>query len=238
MTEFCLCDDNEEITDYISSFIRKNFGDEASVSKVHTCKEVYGKIMINRDVPDVLFMDVNLGDGNGIETVKEIQKEYPMLKVIYLTGYIGYATNIFETNPSYFLTKPIEDEKLMAALRKVIGRVDADKKDSVILKSNGTETAVPKKDIIYIESGGRKLTIHAEGGRDFVIYEKMDDMQNSLDSRFLRCHKSFLVNMKYIAERTNKTINLVTGEALPISKANLKDVKMKFISYLGDSQWD
>ena len=64
----------------------------------------------------------------------------------------------------------------------------------------------------------------------------MDAMQERLGASFIRSHKSFLINMKYITERTNKEFYLLDGKALPISKPNLKDAKIKFVSYLGEEQ--
>ena len=72
-------------------------------------------------------------------------------------------------------------------------------------------------------------------GTEIGVYEKMDIMQDQLGSNFVRSHKSFLINMKYIVERNNQEFYLSNGSVLPISKPNLKEAKMKFIAYLGDS---
>ena len=85
---------------------------------MNSCQELIGMIELNERVPDILIMDVNLKDGNGIETVKEIQQLHPKLKVIYLTGIIDYATSIFETNPAYFLVKPISKSPYIYLLLK------------------------------------------------------------------------------------------------------------------------
>ena len=158
--------------------------------------------------------------------------------MIYLTGYVPYATDIFETNPSYFLTKPINENKLQDAIVKTVQSCGRVHKDMLVLKSRGVETVVMKNDIVFIESKGRKLTFHITDKDPIEIYEKMDIIQTELDGRFIRIHKSYLVNMRFISERTNNSVSLFTGETLPISKANLKDVKMKFITYLGDPLWE
>ena len=87
---------------------------------------------------------------------------------------------------------------------------------------------------MYLESQGRKLVIYLADGKKIEIYEKMDAIHEQLGGSFIRSHKSFLINMKYITERTNKEFYLSDGKVLPISKPNLKEAKIKFISYLGE----
>ena len=234
MIEVFVCDDDQTITDYLKFFIMKRYGEEIQVLTFNKCMDLFGMIEFNERIPDILIMDVNLQDGNGIQTVKEIQALHPGIKVIYLTGIIQYATEIFQTEPIYFLTKPINENKLADAIEKAINVIENDRSDSFVIKTNGSEVLIYRKDIIYVESQGRKLVFYMSNGTEIGVYEKMDVMQDQLGSTFVRSHKSFLINMKYIVERNNQEFCLNNGKVLPISKPNLKEAKMKFIAYLGD----
>lgn len=234
MLEIFVCDDDINITEFLKFFIMKHFGGNFKVVTINRCQELIGMIEINQHVPDILIMDINLKDGNGIETVKYLQELHPKLKVIYLTGIIDYATAIFETNPAYFLVKPINENNLKDAIIKVSKEIEFDKSDSIVIKANGSEIILYRKDIMYVESQGRKLILYMSDGKKNEIYEKMDVMKERLGAAFIRSHKSFLINMKYIIERTNKEFFLSDGKVLPISKPNLKEAKLKFISYLGE----
>ncbi len=234
MLEIFVCDDDINITEFLKFFIMKHFGDEYRVVTMNRCQELIGMVEMNERVPDILIMDINLRDGNGIETVKYLQNIHPKLKVIYLTGIINYATAIFETNPAYFLVKPINENKLIDAIAKVSKDIESDKSDSIIIKTNRSEIILYRKEIMYVESQGRKLVLYMSDGKKNEIYEKMDVIQEQLGTAFIRSHKSFLINMKYITERTNKEFYLSDGKVIPISKPNLKDAKIKFISFLGE----
>lgn len=234
MFEIFICDDDINITEFLKIFIMKHLGDEYKVVTMNRCQELVGMIEMNERVPDILVMDINLKDGNGIKTVKHLQENHPKLKVIYLTGIINYATAIFETNPAYFLVKPINENDLIDAITKVSKEIEFDKSDSIVVKTNGTELILYRREIMYVESQGRKLVLYMSDGKKNEIYEKMDVIQEQLGAAFIRSHKSFLINMKYITERTNKEFYLSDGKVLPISKPNLKDAKIKFISYLGE----
>ena len=234
MIEIFVCDDDVTITDYLKFFIQKHFGEDYRVVAMNRCQELIGMVELNERVPDILIMDINLKDGNGIDTVKHLQHIYPRLKVIYLTGVVQYATAIFETDPAYFLVKPIHEDELIAAIKKVSESLKVDKSDSIVLKSNGSEMILYRSNITYVESHGRKVILHTVGGAATEVYAKMDILQEQLGSAFIRCHKSFLIHMKYITERNNQEFVLSDGTVLPISKPNLKDAKLKFIAYLGE----
>ncbi len=234
MLDIFVCDDDLNITEFLKFFIMKYFGDDYHVITMNQCQKLIGMIEIAGHVPDILIMDINLKDGNGIETVKLLQGKHPKIKVIYLTGIIQYATPIFATNPAYFLVKPINENQLCDAITKVSRDIEMERDDTIVLKTNGSEMILYKKEIMYMESQGRKLILHMQDGSENVIYEKMDVFQEKLGKPFVRSHKSFLINMRYIRERTNKEFYLLNGTVLPISKTNLKDAKVKFILYLGE----
>ena len=234
MIEIFVCDDDINITEFLKFFISKNFGSNYKVVTMNRCQELIGMVEMIERVPDILIMDINLKDGNGIETVKHLQEMHPKLKVIYLTGIINYATAIFQTTPAYFLLKPINENQLSDALMKVSKEIEFDKSDSIVLKVNGSEIILYRRDITYVESQGRKLNLFMADGTKNEVYEKMDIIQEKLGNTFVRSHKSFLINMKYIIERTNKEFYLSDGKVLPISRPNLKEAKIKFVSYLGE----
>ena len=233
MFEVFVCDDDINITEFLKFFIMKHFGENYKVVTMNRCQDLISMIEMGERVPDILIMDINLKDGNGIETVKHLQKLHPKLKVIYLTGIINYATAIFETNPAYFLVKPINENNLKDAITKVSNEIEFEKSDSIVVKTKGSEIILYRREIMYVESQGRKLILYMTNGRKNEIYEKIDVIQEQLGATFIRSHKSFLINMKYITERTNKEFYLSDGKVLPISKPNLKEAKIKFISYLG-----
>lgn len=234
MFEIFVCDDDVNITEFLKFFIMKHYADKYTVVTMNKAQDLIAMVEVAERVPDILIMDINLKDGNGIETVKYLQQLHPKLKVIYLTGIIDYATAIFETNPAYFLVKPINENNLIDAINKVGGEIELDKSDSIVIKTNGSEIILFRREIMYVESQGRKLVFHKCDGKRIEIYEKMDAIQGQLGDLFIRSHKSFLINMKYIIERTNKEFYLSDGQVLPISKPNLKEAKIKFISYLGE----
>lgn len=236
MVNIFICDDDVNFTEYLKFFISKNYGKNLSITVLNSCKDLLNMVEVQEMIPDILVMDINLKDGNGIDTVDRLQGKNPKIKVIYLTGLISYATAIFKTNPSYFLVKPLNENKLCEAIDKVLSEIDSKKEETIIIKSNGSEVVLLQKDIVFLESQGRKVIFHLNNDEKKEVYTKIDDLENEMGAAFVRSHKSFLINMQYIIERTNNEFFLSNGLTVPISKPKLKEAKMKFISYLGESE--
>lgn len=73
-----------------------------------------------------------------------------------------------------------------------------------------------------------------DGKRDLAVYDKLDNIENELSQySFLRVHKSYLVNMKYIKKISGYFVYLSTGDKLPASKSLYKQVQKKFLLYKG-----
>ena len=124
MVNIFLCDDDANFTEYLKFCITKHYGKKFRITIFNRCNDLINAIEVEENVPDILIMDINLKDGNGIDTVERLQRKNPQIKVIYFTGLISYATAIFKTNPSYFLVKPLNENKnlniaLAAKIKKV-----------------------------------------------------------------------------------------------------------------------
>lgn len=181
---------------------------------------------------DIIISDICLGDGDAIETLSSLQKKNDKLKIIYMTGFIENATRIFKSSPSYFLVKPFEKEALAAALEKCENEIAGENDDILFLTFGGGNICMRKRRIKYVESQGRKLRFHKTDGIT-ECYAKLDEIEKLLDDTFVRCHKSYIVNMSYIKTFIGIRIELVTGEELPVSRSCFAKARDKHTVYLG-----
>ena len=234
MLKIAVCDDQEKIVKTICNMIEKNVSDEISIQKFFNSFSLTDYYLkgVNKSL-DILIIDVELGKDNGIFVASLIKKQYPNVKIIIVTGYINYAEDIFETEPSYFLIKPINEEKLIKALEKSFKQIEFDRQNCISISLKEGIIKIYMRDIKYFESQGRYLFIH-ERKLTRKIYLKLDDVEKNLPSNFLRCHKSYLVNMDYIKEFRNKEILLFSNDIVSVSRPKYTEAKLKFLSYLGD----
>lgn len=94
------------------------------------------------------------------------------------------------------------------------------------------ETTLQTEEIIYIETSRHKNIFHTVE-KTYNIYRKMDEIEAAMEGMgFLRCHQSFLVNMRYIRKISSYVMILTTGQELSVPKARYREVKRRYAEYL------
>ncbi len=172
--------------------------------------------------PDLVFLDVQMPEMNGLEVVREVGVD-DMPLTIFVTAYDQYALDAFEAHALDYLLKPIEEERFEEAVeraRRQLQRVEADalsqqlrgvlreyaddESDSGIerftIRSRNRIYFVDAEDVQWIESEGDYVALH-DGDDTHLVRKTMKQLEQELDpDRFLRVHRSYIVNADYIEE--------------------------------------
>lgn len=192
----------------------------------------YGEFLTTRQYVDLLFMDIDLGDGCGIELAKEVKKTDSGTCVIFVTAHPEYVEESFEVEPVYFLVKPIRPDSFRRAMERAMERLAAERQKSrLTVTFQNRVSAVALRDISYIEFSVRSATIHA-GTRVLRTYEKLSSLQQRVVSRFIQCHKSYLVNMDYVIGFQGNTLELCGGVEIPVSQSRAKVTRETLLHHL------
>lgn len=192
----------------------------------------YGEFLTTRQYVDLLFMDIDLGDGCGIELAKEVKKTDSGTCVIFVTAHPEYVEESFEVEPVYFLVKPIRPDSFRRAMDRAMERLVAERQKSrLTVTFQNRVSAVALRDISYIEFSVRSATIHA-GTRVLRTHEKLSSLQQRVDSRFIQCHKSYLVNMDYVIGFQGNTLELCGGVEIPVSQSRAKVTRETLLHHL------
>ena len=182
--------------------------------------------------PSILFMDIELGDENGIGCIRRIAETCSRTQIIYISSYQEYFQDVYETPHVYFLRKPVENDMLERAVRKAEENLLS--YQDLAFCSDGSVFRVPKRDILYFESRYRKIIVHTERS-EFEFYATIQQMEEKAGQGFLQCHKSFLVNLSRIAAMTNGYFRMDDGRCVPISRSKAAFARQAFLEYLGES---
>lgn len=229
-----VCDDNDIALNNICSLIEKNLEKQCRILKFNTASALEFYIDDNKKFNlDILVIDIDLGNSNGIDLAKKVKSHFPLIKIIFITGFINYAENIFEADPTYFIVKPIKEDKLVDALNKTINAINEDKPDIISISSKGAITNINLKNLKYIESFKRQIIIH-ESTDEIKLYFKLKEIEKILPSHFVRCHQSYIVNMNKVKYLNTGSFSLYDGESIPISQSRYNKTKESFINYLGE----
>jgi two-component system LytT family response regulator len=172
--------------------------------------------------PDLVFLDVQMPEMSGLEVVREVGvNDMPL--TIFVTAYDQYALDAFEAHALDYLLKPIEEERFEEAMERVrrqLQRVEADtlskqlegvlreyadpEEDGGIerftIRSRNRIYFVEADDVQWIESEGDYVALH-DGDDTHLVRKTMKKLEQQLDpNRFLRVHRSYIVNADYIEE--------------------------------------
>lgn len=237
MFSVAICDDEEKILDWIVANVKDGYKDKICFTVFESCEKLLNSIVYDEALYDGIIMDIRYRDGDGIEAVKKIYEVNGDVCIVYISGYVGEAERIFDTKPSYFLKKPITAGRLNKAIDRMVEEMERKIRHKVTLKLDSkNELSLSVDEIIYIESRAHSLVIHTLND-EYLIREKLDNIESRLGNAFLRTHKSYLINMKFIKERAASEFVLTTGEEIPISKSKYKEAREKYADYLGSRLW-
>lgn len=225
--KICICDDEHNVLDDIKSILTTI--DQKAIIKTFNNPHELQRTLKNENI-DILFMDIKLKDTNGINFIKQNEEYLKNTKLIYITGFTEYIEDVFETNPIYFLQKPLNEEKIKKAYLKAKEQIYQEHL-FITIKSGTEKIKIKIKDIYYIESCARTINIYLENN-SYTTYEKLSIFEDALTSNFLRIHKSYLVNMDKIIKYKNNNIVLENNKVLNISRSYSKNCRDAILKYL------
>ena len=194
--------------------------------------------VLSENKPDLLFLDVRLGDGNGFDVLKHF--DYSEVPVIFTTAYDEYALKAFRFSAVDYLLKPIDIDELREAVKKVtsmrymedmqlklehlmfnIGQQAMD--NPVITLSTSTSFEfIPVSEVLRCEAQGAYSFVFTKGGHKVMVSKVIKEFEGLLkDFGFYRVHQSHLINLSEIRayDKQNAAIVLKNGTALPVAKS-------------------
>lgn len=228
-----ICDDEKTISSVLERLILKNFPDTMLLKTLNKPEEAFD--LLNQTIclsPDLVFMDIMFGEHNGIDIGYLLQQKFPNAKLIFITGFPQYAQDVFlKVKPYGFLIKPIDEQKLVCQIENVIGSIE--ESDTVYeIFSNKRKVYLKEKEIYFIESTRVQLMIYCIDMKH-VTYGKLDEAQTKLSNRFIRCHKSYLVNSDYIRAIEGDFFVVYPDAEIPISRSQKKESLKQYFEIKG-----
>ncbi|MCR4839771.1 MAG: LytTR family DNA-binding domain-containing protein [Eubacterium sp.] len=227
-----ICDDDIEIREHIKSYI-ENY-QIAFDHDFHIDLFVDGVTLLSSEILsryNILFLDVEMPMLSGIETAKVLREEIaPAAKIIFISNYPEYMQSSFSVHPYHYLQKPITREILFDVLNGAIRDIE---KEHVFITFTLPDLSVKTMsihDLIYIESDDsrkRIVSVHSIG-LEFSAKGILTEYEEKLRGKsFIRCHKSFLVNIFHIHYLKKSEIILDTGEAVPTGRSYASELRAR-----------
>lgn len=187
----------------------------------------------NGFVYDIVFLDIELGDMNGINVGGRLrehsQGEKPIL--IYISVHDNRAKELFHLNVHRFLSKPLDPLSFHEALHSAIAMFPKEKGKIFSFKDCSTGlTQLNIDEILYFGVTRNHRIDIITNKRGYRFYGKLIDVQSQLETDgFLRIHQSYLINYNYIKAITYKEITMGNQITLPISGPRRKQIRKEYM---------
>mgnify|MGYP005861602769 CR=1 FL=1 len=173
---------------------------------------------------DLVFLDIQMPEMNGFEFLDKFTSR--TFDVIFVTAYDEYALQAIKKSAIDYILKPVEEEELKLALKKIIFKQKQDKPK----QTDNKKVAIPLEnkfvflepnDIIYCKSDGNYTVIHTIH-KKLMISKTLKFVEELLPkSIFYRIHQSYIINLKNIEayDRSTNYVKLSNNKELPVSRS-------------------
>ncbi len=199
MLNFVLCDDNKNALDRFSKmlnlvFINNDFDGQISLATTNA-NEVLGYIKNN--IVDVVILDIDLQSNiSGLDLAQKIRKINKRVYIIFETAHLEYLLIAYKCKTFDYLTKPISLNNLETTISRLFSDIYSTPSNKSFIPLN-RGNMINANSVFYIEKDNTKLIFRADSA-DYSIYSSFNKIQHTLPPNFVRCHKSYIVNVNNI----------------------------------------
>jgi len=249
MIKAVLIDDEEDARFMLRNKLENKFHDKITV--VGEANSVKSGIEIIKEFkPDLIFLDIQMGDGSGFDLLNQIPNK--TFEVVFVTAFNQYAIKAFQFSALGYLMKPIKTDEFVQTIDMILQhfskyKTNSDKRLKVLVENYGDERIIKKivipntkgfdvialEDIIRLE-GDRNYTNFVTQEKSKISSTKTLGEYEALLSEygFFRIHQSTIVNLRYVKgyiKGDGGFVEMMTGERLQLSRNRKNDFLKKFL---------
>ena len=239
MIHIYLCDDNEillrKYQEMLTSIAKKH-SIEIAIRTFTSGEQMLFHVEAEPNESDIIYLDIIMKELTGIETAKKLKKLDCQAEIIFLTSSEEFVFDSFDVSPLHYLIKDaVGSNKFEEVFLRAV-KISSEKINTMFFcETRYAKKQIPVNKISYFEVNGRLMNVHYEKN-SFEFYSTIDKIELSMSKHsFVRCHRSFLINLNFVDEIGKNEITLINGDIIPLGATYLKDVKLAFSTYLSNS---
>ena len=172
---------------------------------------------------------------DGMKTAQLFRKKVSAKILIFVSSSREYVFEAYDVEAFQYLLKPVDDRKLKSVLQKAVHKTEIRSQEFIIVSRERQKKKLFLDDIYYFEIKGRVVDVHGPEGI-FTYYEQIGELENKLqDKGFFRCHKSYLINLKYVDGYNRKEVILENGKKIVIAKRRYDEFVQKVLKVMREN---
>lgn len=229
-----LCDDDPVFLEKLDGQLRRVFGKLNKAVELRLCSAPSALSQAELADCDMAFLDIDFDDGeqNGLDVAAELRRVNGQAMIFFVTNFIEYAPAGYEVRAFRYVLKRDMDQVLERYVLQAMEEL-AQGQEHLHLQGRDGEETIPLESIRYLEVMGHSVSIWADD-RVCQLNAPLSGLEEQLAAHgFLRVHKSFLVNMRFIRKLRSRECVLSDGTTLPVSEKNYAKQKQSYLLWKG-----
>ncbi len=222
-----ICDDEKKMVDDINQIVKEVLPDAVICSF-----ESGGAFLAHPDKSfDIALLDIDMPGMTGLEVAASMAESEKKTLIVFVTAHDELVYDSLKYHPFAFVRKAYIETELRETLLDCLKELDR-KERTFTFRTGGRSASIPVKNIVYFEAEANYLAVHEQTGV-YKFRSTLASVEKALaQDDFVRIHKGFLVNAKYVRTIKSEEITLDGGKALPIGKTYLNEARSQILRYM------
>lgn len=231
MIHIAICDDetvmSEKIRVMASDFFRRKHIETA------VFQFTSGEELLNSDQKiDILFLDIQMNGIDGMEAARKLRSRKFQGFLIFINVLREMVFSSFEVQAYDYLVKPFDEKQFEKTMERLLVSMQNASGANLLVQKGYESSIISFDDIVFCEIIDRKIYLHLINSKVIDYYDRIENLEKKLDGRFYKCHRSFLINLKYLKGYKNKTAYMEGGKEIPVSRLRSKEFSRVILQYM------
>ncbi len=229
-----VCDDDPLMLERLRILAEQTLSPQWELTPV--CETSPRRILEECGSFQIAILDIHLAGCSGIDVAKTLVAENPRCRLIFVSGFLRYVSDVYDVPHMCLILKDQLDEQLPRFLLRAAEETAAQAVNTLTVRIKGGHQQLRICDICFLERKEHTTFIHLRAGRCLQTREKLDALLSRMPTwQMCRCHISFAVNLQWAESIQGRDFVMRGGGIVPISRVNMRAAKEAFFRCLRES---
>lgn len=178
-----------------------------------------------------MFLDIYMGKVNGVEAAHILRERGYVGAIVLCTTSLDHFADGFVVDASHYLIKPVSYESFSEAMRRVL-RITGTAARTLSVQSGRDKITFPVSELQFAEVYNHETLLHLKDSV-LVTGQPLSALEDSLGGEpFLRCYRSYIVNMDYVERIEGNNFLMKSGTQVPITRDGRKGIQNRYLAYV------
>lgn len=230
--QIAFCDDNQQERQLMLDYAARYKLEHGLFIKAHSYADAES-LLHNSDIEQLsaVFLDIYMEGISGVEAARMLREKGYTGAVVLVTTSRDHFADGFAVDACHYLLKPVKYKDFSEAMRRVL-RLTGAAARMVSVQSGRSQILVPAAQIQFAEVNNHVTQLHLQS-QILTVRHALSELEDILGGEpFLRCYRSYIVNMDYVERIDAGSFLLKSGSRIPITRDGLQEIQSRYISYI------